>query len=72
MSPMVTGLNHEEVRWDKFKNSYMYNDTYYLRRTKFVIYQCATTSVGICAGIAGPLIHSKAPSTTEVNLLTIY
>ncbi|KAK4496426.1 hypothetical protein PRZ48_012406 [Zasmidium cellare] len=57
MPPLITGLNDAEVRWSKFKNSYMYNDTYYLRRTKFVIYQCATTGVGVCAGIAGPLIH---------------
>ncbi|KAJ9632485.1 hypothetical protein H2203_000890 [Taxawa tesnikishii (nom. ined.)] len=29
------------IQWSKFKSSYMWNTTYHLRRTKFIVYQLA-------------------------------
>ncbi|KAF2166985.1 hypothetical protein M409DRAFT_23029 [Zasmidium cellare ATCC 36951] len=70
MPTLITGLHDSEVRWSKFKNSYMYNDTYYLRRTKFVIYQCATTAVGVCSGMAGQGIHKYNHTATYTESLS--
>lgn len=41
MAPVIFGLNLGEFTWSKFGNKNMWNKFYYLRRTKFVIYQCA-------------------------------
>ncbi|KAA6411944.1 MAG: GPI ethanolamine phosphate transferase 2 [Lasallia pustulata] len=38
---VIWGLDLREMQWGKFKSSYMFNTTYYLRRTKMIIYQCA-------------------------------
>lgn len=41
MAPVVFGLPLSEMKWSKFKSSYMWNNVYHLRRTKFIVYQCA-------------------------------
>ena len=38
---VIWGLDLHEIQWSKFKGSYMWNNVYHLRRTKFVVYQCA-------------------------------
>lgn len=38
---VIWGLDLREIQWSKFKSSYMWNNEYHLRRTKFIIYQCA-------------------------------
>ncbi len=38
---VIWGLDLNEIKWSKFKNSYMWNTDYHLRRTKFIVYQCA-------------------------------
>ncbi|OJD32145.1 gpi ethanolamine phosphate transferase 2 [Diplodia corticola] len=38
---VIWGLDLREMQWGKFKNSYMWNTEYHLRRTKFIVYQCA-------------------------------
>jgi hypothetical protein len=38
---VIWGLDLKEMQWGKFKNSYMWNKEYHLRRTKFVVYQLA-------------------------------
>lgn len=38
---VIWGLDLHEIQWGKFKNSYMWNNEYHMRRTKFVIYQLA-------------------------------
>lgn len=38
---VIWGLDLREIQWSKFKNSYMWNKEYHLRRTKFIIYQVA-------------------------------
>ena len=41
MAPVIWGLDLSEMKWSKFKGSYMWNDEWHLRRTKFIIYQLA-------------------------------
>nr|POF13235.1 hypothetical protein CFP56_10382 [Quercus suber] len=42
MAPTIWGLNLGEMQWGKFKGSYMFgNRDFHLRRTKFIVYQCA-------------------------------
>jgi hypothetical protein len=38
---VIWGLDMKEMQWGKFKNSYMWNKEYHLRRTKFIVYQIA-------------------------------
>jgi hypothetical protein len=38
---VIWGLDLREMQWGKFKGSYMFNQDYYLRRTKMIIYQIA-------------------------------
>jgi len=38
---VLWGLDLKEMQWGKFKNSYMWNKEYHLRRTKFIVYQLA-------------------------------
>jgi hypothetical protein len=38
---VIWGLDLKEIQWNKFSNSYMWNNEYHLRRTKFIIYQLA-------------------------------
>jgi len=41
MAPVIWGLNLADIQWSKFKSSYMWNNMYLLRRTKFIVYQLA-------------------------------
>ncbi|KAL0256883.1 hypothetical protein SLS55_007692 [Diplodia seriata] len=38
---VIWGLDLKDMQWGKFKNSYMWNTEYHLRRTKFIVYQLA-------------------------------
>ncbi|KAF1996503.1 hypothetical protein P154DRAFT_310380 [Amniculicola lignicola CBS 123094] len=38
---VIWGLDLKEIQWWKFKSSYMWNNEYHLRRTKFTVYQLA-------------------------------
>ncbi|KAF2267796.1 hypothetical protein CC78DRAFT_456514 [Lojkania enalia] len=38
---VIWGLDLKEMQWGKFKSSYMWNNEYHLRRTKFIVYQTA-------------------------------
>ncbi|KAJ4361884.1 hypothetical protein N0V83_010825 [Neocucurbitaria cava] len=38
---VIWGLDLREMQWGKFKSSYMWNNEYHMRRTKFIIYQLA-------------------------------
>lgn len=39
---VIWGLDLHDMQWSKFKSSYMFGNTdYHMRRTKFIIYQCA-------------------------------
>ncbi|GAB7349902.1 hypothetical protein MBLNU459_g0592t1 [Dothideomycetes sp. NU459] len=41
MAPVIWGLDLAEFKWSKFGSKNMWNNVYHLRRTKFIIYQCA-------------------------------
>lgn len=41
MAPIIFGLHLAEFKWSKFGNKNMWNNVYHLRRTKFIVYQCA-------------------------------
>ena len=51
MAPLIRNMSRHDVQWTKFKSSYMYNKIYYLRRTKFVVYQLATNMVNVVQGL---------------------
>ena len=39
---IIWGLDLRDMQWSCFKSSYMFGNTdYHLRRTKFIVYQCA-------------------------------
>jgi hypothetical protein len=38
---VIWGLDLKDMQWGKFKGSYMWNNEYHLRRTKFIVYQLA-------------------------------
>ncbi|KAF2139511.1 uncharacterized protein K452DRAFT_327983 [Aplosporella prunicola CBS 121167] len=38
---VIWGLDLHDMQWSKFKSSYMWNNEYHLRRTKFIVYQLA-------------------------------
>jgi len=38
---VIWGLDLAEIKWSKFKSSYMWNNEYHLRRTRFIVYQLA-------------------------------
>ncbi|CAO2653276.1 Nn.00g026870.m01.CDS01 [Neocucurbitaria sp. VM-36] len=38
---VIWGLDLREMQWGKFKSSYMWNNEYHMRRTKFILYQLA-------------------------------
>ncbi|CAK3822187.1 gpi ethanolamine phosphate transferase 2 [Lecanosticta acicola] len=41
MAPVIWGLDLAEIKWSKFGNKNMWSSEYHLRRTKFIVYQCA-------------------------------
>ncbi len=38
---VIWGLDLHDMQWSKFKSSYMWNNEYHMRRTRFIIYQLA-------------------------------
>ena len=66
---VIWGLDLREMQWGKFKSSYMWNNEYHMRRTKFIIYQLAmilcvvSESLGTAAlsGISTPRLHDTRP-----------
>jgi hypothetical protein len=39
---VIWGLDLRDMQWSKFGNKYMWKNTdYHMRRTRFIIYQCA-------------------------------
>lgn len=68
---VIWGLDLKEMQWGKFKNSYMWNNEYHLRRTKFIVYQLAmifcvvSESLGTAA-LSGAFLLS---STTKPSIL---
>lgn len=65
---VIWGLDLKEMQWGKFKNSYMWNNEYHLRRTKFIVYQLAmifcviSESLGTAA-LSGEFISPRPPQS---------
>ncbi|CRG89985.1 hypothetical protein PISL3812_07025 [Talaromyces islandicus] len=51
MGQLVKNMHRHDVQWWKLKADYMYNKTYHLRRTKFVVYQIAGNIPSITNGL---------------------
>ncbi|KAF9741933.1 hypothetical protein PMIN06_008225 [Paraphaeosphaeria minitans] len=76
---VIWGLDLKDMQWGKFKNSYMWNKEYHLRRTKFIVYQIAmifcvvSESLGTAAlsdyvdQQAFVAAHSPGPETATVH-----
>ena len=67
MAPVIWGLDLKEMRWGKFKGSYMFNREYHLRRSKMIVYQIAmilcvcSESIGTAA-LSGQLVKGAPVS----------
>jgi hypothetical protein len=59
MAPVVWGLDLAEIKWSKFKSSYMWNNEYHLRRTKFIVYQCALIFCVISESLGTDVLSGK-------------
>ncbi|QKX53848.1 uncharacterized protein TRUGW13939_00928 [Talaromyces rugulosus] len=46
MGQLVKNMPRHDIQWRKLKSDYMYNNTYYLRKKKFIVYQFATNITG--------------------------
>jgi len=65
---VIWGLDLRDMKWGKFKSSYMFgNRDYHLRRTKFVVYQIAMLAcvVSESIGTAALSDYVKQQSTIE-------
>jgi hypothetical protein len=59
MASTVWGLDMRELQWDKFKSSYMWNNVYHLRRTKFIVYQIAMLCCIISQSLTTAVLEGK-------------
>src|SRR5712672_2398709 len=55
---VIWGLDLREIKWSKFKNSYMWNNEYHLRRTKFIVYQIAMISCVVSESLGTAALSS--------------
>ena len=61
MAPVIWGLDLAEIRWGKFKSSYMWNNEYHLRRTKFIVYQLSLIFCVVSESLGTAALSRKAP-----------
>ncbi|KAJ4256093.1 hypothetical protein NW762_009169 [Fusarium torreyae] len=68
MAPLIEGMHRDGAKWSKLKGDYMWkNKMYYRRRTKFAVYQIATTliNVGQPLGMSALKSYLKLPKTID-------
>jgi hypothetical protein len=58
---VIWGLDLKELQWGKFKGSYMFNQVYYLRRTKMIVYQIAVILCIVSESILTSVLSSVLP-----------
>jgi hypothetical protein len=63
---VIWGLDLKEMQWGKFKSSYMFNQTYHLRRMKMIVYQCAMILLVVSESV-GTAALSGISSTTNLS-----
>jgi len=56
---VIWGLDLKEMQWRKFSNSYMWADTYHLRRTKFIVYQLAMILCVVSESLGTDVLSSQ-------------
>lgn len=62
MAPVIWGLDLKEMQWGKFKSTYMFgNKDYHLRRTKFIVYQCALIFLVVSESLGTDTLSSMYP-----------
>lgn len=59
---VIWGLDLKEIQWGKFKNSYMWNNAYHLRRTKFIVYQLAMILCVVSESLGTDVLSSQYPA----------
>ncbi|KII88311.1 hypothetical protein PLICRDRAFT_175911 [Plicaturopsis crispa FD-325 SS-3] len=57
MTVIWPGLDLRDVKWSAFKHKAMYDRKWYLRRERFIVYQLATTTLGVAEAIE---IHANS------------
>ena len=59
MAPVIWGLDLAEIKWSKFKGSYMWNNEWHLRRTKFIVYQLAMITTVVSESLGTDALSGK-------------
>jgi hypothetical protein len=67
MSPTLWGLDLRQVHPAKFKSSYMWNNVYHLRRTKFIVYQLAMIFCVISESLGTAALSDYRDQAKEVS-----
>ncbi|KAI9725998.1 MAG: hypothetical protein M1834_009446 [Cirrosporium novae-zelandiae] len=67
---VIWGLDLKEMKWGKFKSSYMFGNTdYHLRRTKFVVYQCAMISCVVSESLGTAALSDYVDQQSQLENL---
>jgi len=67
---VIWGLDLRDMQWGKFKSSYMWNTQYHLRRTKFIVYQCAMIFCVISESVGTAALSNYVDQQDFVSRLT--
>lgn len=72
MAPVIWGLDLKEMQWGKFKSDYMFkNRDYHLRRTKFIVYQCALIFCVVSESLGTAALSGKHCSAAIMRAVMI-
>jgi len=64
MAPIVFGLDLGQMQWSAFKSSNMFgNRDYHLRRTKFIVYQCALIFCVVSESLGTNVLSGMCPES---------
>ncbi|KAK5054637.1 hypothetical protein LTR84_001528 [Exophiala bonariae] len=67
---VIWGLDLRDMKWGKFKSSYMFgNKDYHLRRTKFVVYQIAMLCCVVSESIGTAALSDYVQQQDEIERL---
>ncbi|KAI0022561.1 hypothetical protein F4780DRAFT_182670 [Xylariomycetidae sp. FL0641] len=67
MAPVIWGLPLGEMKWSKFKSSYMWNNAYHRRKTKFIIYQAAMISTVVSESLGTAALSGYLDQQTYIE-----
>lgn len=69
MSPTLWGLDLRQIHPNKFKSSYMWNNVYHLRRTKFIVYQLAMVFCVISESVGTAALSNYRDQAKDIEKL---